>query len=79
MVRLSAQKDCKRSPNLPSRLPGSDYLIKGNGIPPPNDRLFTTDATDMYTNIEPAIGIAAVQQWLIEFASELPKKFPSAI
>jgi hypothetical protein len=33
----------------------------------------------MYTNIEPAIGIAAVQQWLIDFDSELPEKFPSAI
>jgi hypothetical protein len=33
----------------------------------------------MYTNIEPAIDIAAVQQWLIDFNSELPEKFPSAI
>jgi hypothetical protein len=72
MVRLSAQKDSKRSPNLPSRFSGSDHLIKVNGTPPPNARLFTAEATAMYTNIEPAIGIAAVQQWLIDFDSELP-------
>jgi hypothetical protein len=41
--------------------------------------MFTADATAMYTNIEPAIGIAAVHQWLIDFASKLPEKFPSAI
>jgi hypothetical protein len=33
----------------------------------------------MYTNIEPAIGIAAVQKWLINFASEIPENFPSVI
>jgi hypothetical protein len=33
----------------------------------------------MYTNIEPAKGIATVQQWLIDFDSELPEKFPSTI
>jgi hypothetical protein len=46
---------------------------------PPNARLFTADATTIYTNIEPAVGIAAVQQWLIDFDSELPEKIPSAI
>jgi hypothetical protein len=39
---------------------------------PPNARIFAADAMTMYTDIEPAIGIAAVQQWFIEFASELP-------
>jgi hypothetical protein len=45
----------------------------------PHARFFTAYATAMYTNIEPAIGIAAVQQWLIDFDSELPEKIPSAI
>jgi hypothetical protein len=41
--------------------------------------LFTTDATAIYTNIEPAVGIAAVQGWLVDFESELPENFPSTI
>jgi hypothetical protein len=43
----------------------------------PNAILFTADATAMYTNIEPAVGMAAVQGWLVNFESELPEKFPS--
>jgi hypothetical protein len=53
--------------------------LREMGFLPPNARLFTADARAMYIHIEPAIGIAAVQQWLIDFASELPEKFPSAI
>jgi hypothetical protein len=54
-------------------------LLRKMGSLPPNARLFTADATAVYTNIEPDIDIAAVQQCLIDFASELPEKFPSAI
>jgi hypothetical protein len=79
VVILSAQNYCRRGTYLPTRLPGSNHLAKGNGTPPPIARLFTTDATAMYTNIEPDVGIAAVQQWLIDLASELPEKFPSVI
>jgi hypothetical protein len=46
---------------------------------PPNAIFFTADATAMYTNIEPYVGIAAVQGWLIDFESELPEKFPFTI
>jgi hypothetical protein len=42
-------------------------------------RLFTSDATVMYTNIEPAVGIAAVKAWLSDYESELPKGLPSWI
>jgi hypothetical protein len=38
-----------------------------------NARLFTSDATAMYTNIKPAVGIATVKAWFSEFESELPK------
>jgi hypothetical protein len=41
--------------------------------------LFTADATAMYTNIEPDLGNAAVQGWLVNFESELPEKIPSII
>jgi hypothetical protein len=44
-----------------------------------NARLFTSDAMAMYTNIEPAVGIATVKTWVSEYESELPKGFPSRI
>jgi hypothetical protein len=45
------------------------------GALPANARLFTADANAMYKNIEPAVGIAAVQAWLIDFEHELPTSF----
>jgi hypothetical protein len=53
--------------------------LKAMGALPAHARLFTSDATDMYTNIEPTVGIAAVKAWLSEYESELPKVFPSRI
>jgi hypothetical protein len=49
------------------------------GSLPPNVRLFTADATAMYTNIEPDLGITAVQGWRVDFESELPEKIPSTV
>jgi hypothetical protein len=49
------------------------------GSVPTNARLFTAGATAMYTNIEPAVGIVAVQGWLADFESELPESFPSTL
>jgi hypothetical protein len=46
---------------------------------PAHARLFTSDSTVMYTNIEPAVGIAMVKAWLSDYESELPKGFPSWI
>jgi hypothetical protein len=31
---------------------------------PPHARLFISDSTEMYTKIEPEVGIAGVKQWL---------------
>jgi hypothetical protein len=42
-----------------------------------NSRLFTSDTTSMYTNIEPAVGITAVQAWLTDFEHELQQIFPT--
>jgi hypothetical protein len=55
------------------------YSLRAMGGLPANARLFTSDTTAMYTNIEPAVGIAAVKAWLSEYKSELPKGFPSCI
>jgi hypothetical protein len=51
--------------------------LKKMGALPVGARLFTVDATVMYMNIKPAIGITAVQGWLADFESELPESFPS--
>jgi hypothetical protein len=51
-------------------------IKKEMGSLPPNARLFTSYSTAMYMNIKPAVGIAAVQDWLIDFESELPEKNP---
>jgi hypothetical protein len=72
----------KISNAVPTYLRDSQEVITSlieMGTLPPNAILFTADATAMYTNIEPAVGIAAVQYWLIDFESELPEKSPSTI
>jgi hypothetical protein len=49
------------------------------GALPANARIFAADATAMYTNIEPATGIAAVQSWVKDFEHESPKGVPSRL
>ena len=53
--------------------------LRAMGALPANARLSTSDATAMYMNIEPAVGIAAVKSWLFNFENELPKGFPTRI
>jgi hypothetical protein len=50
--------------------------LKAIGQLPPHARLFTSDATAMYTNIEPGVGITAIKEW-IETTNDLPEKFPT--
>jgi hypothetical protein len=42
----------------------------------PHARLFTSDATAMYTNIEPIVGINAIREW-IATTTNLPDNFPT--
>jgi hypothetical protein len=49
--------------------------LKVMGPLPPHAILFTSDATAMYTNIEPNVGIGAIKKW-IETTNDLPDNFP---
>ncbi len=43
---------------------------------PPNVRLFTADATAMYTNIDTNIGIQAFENLFNTYINIIPKTFP---
>ena len=65
--------------NLPTKLRDSQDLldrIKTLGHLPHGARLFTADAVSMYTNINTAAAIDAIQEWLVRFKDELPQDFP---
>jgi hypothetical protein len=49
--------------------------LKAMGPMPPHVRLFTSDVTAMYTNIEPNVGIAAIKKW-IETRKNFPDNYP---
>jgi hypothetical protein len=73
MVRLSTQKDKNQ---VPTYLRDSQEAVDSFRVMDPlpeNARLFTSDATAMYTNIGPTVGIAMAKAWLSEFESDLPK------
>jgi hypothetical protein len=46
---------------------------------PPNSRLLTTDATAMYTNIEPFIGVQAIIDLIASLGNKLPPTFTSQL
>jgi hypothetical protein len=50
--------------------------IKDLGPLPPNEKLFTADATAMHTNIQPDVGINAIQQWMEAYPNTVPKNVP---
>jgi hypothetical protein len=44
---------------------------------PRNAKLFTADATSMYTNIDTTHAIEKIGEWLEQYKHELPKNFPT--
>ena len=64
---------------IPSYLRDSSHILQElNNLPPlpPNARIFTADATAMYTNIDTDIAIAAFTFLLENYADEIPHDFP---
>ena len=55
------------------------HELKRLGRLPASARLFTSDAISMYTNIDPAHGMEAFQQWFDEYPGEIPPNFPKAL
>ena len=52
-----------------------EEVRRGNTFPP-GTKLFTMDATAMYTNIPPDHGIEIMGKWIDEFGDELEPNFP---
>jgi len=67
--------------SIPSYLRNSNHILQElQNLPhlPPNARIFTADATAMYTNIETATAIEAFTFLLDHYAHEIPNNFPRA-
>jgi hypothetical protein len=57
----------KKIPYAPTHLQDSQTLIeeiKKIGPLPSNAKLFTADATAMYTDIQPDVGISSIANWM---------------
>jgi hypothetical protein len=68
--------------HTPTHLRDSQALIdniKDLGPLPPNAKLFTADATAMYTNIQPDVGINEIQRWMEAYPNIVPKNVPQKL
>jgi hypothetical protein len=54
-------------------------LVNNLGTLPPHARLFTADATAIYTNIEPDVGVQAIIYLIASLQDNLPPNFPSQL
>jgi hypothetical protein len=69
-------------PSTPTHLKDSQTLIKEIkeiGQLPPHAKLFTADATAMYTNIQPDVGIEAIAGWIQAYPQTVPKDIPQGL
>jgi hypothetical protein len=65
-------------PLIPSYLKNSSDLIKALKVLhlPPNAKLFTADATSMYTNINTTLGLQAINNLIDIYHEETSGSFP---
>jgi hypothetical protein len=62
-------------PHAPTHLRDSQTLIdeiNKIGPLPPKAKLFTSDATEMYTNIKPDVRIASIATWMEAYPETVP-------
>jgi hypothetical protein len=77
VVGLPTQTNNKTSPTYLRDSQEAVESLRAMGALTTHARLFTSNATAMYTNIEPALGIASVKAWLSDYETEIPKGFHS--
>jgi hypothetical protein len=68
--------------HTPTHLRDSQALIdniKDLGPLPLNTKLFTAEATSMYTNIQPDVCINVIQQWIEAYPNTVPKNVPQKL
>jgi hypothetical protein len=53
--------------------------IKNLGQQSPNAKLFTTNVTVMYTNIQPEVGISSIVKWIELYPQMVPHDAPRTI
>jgi hypothetical protein len=69
-------------PHTPTHLRDSQSpvnIIHNIGPLPPKSKLFTADATSMYTNIQPDVGIPSIASWMKAYPEIVPADVPQPL
>jgi hypothetical protein len=69
-------------PHTPTHLRDSQSLVNtihSIGPLPPKAKLFTANATTMYTNIQPDVGIPSIESWMKAYPEKVPADVPKPL